>query len=370
MMMSDEGLDKGLKLLLKQAYDRPEPDECFRSELLQKLRGKQVQVRAVRRRKLITLYTTCATAAAAAVVISFVPLSQLSPISAPVPVGNFTTASAIPASADPTPTIVSGDFSSHHAVQRSLLSGPAIRVQVNESAGRSYSPYAATIPVAASGRPVVSEPVSAPISAGSVDPAALASLDGQSAHAMNAIDIRATGKNDWTSLKPGSTFTLKNGMEIRTPVGMAEPATVAVKNGAMLMLDGMSQVQVGARDLRMQDGRAVISLAHSKLGLELQLAQESLALQPGALAFLRVDEDDDYAKGGAPAPVLVLLKGQALPLAAEGQVNKDAHVLTSNKVYEIYNTGTGRYPNRELGSYESQQRFQPMINAITATNEY
>ncbi len=352
-IMSDEGFEKGLKLLLNQAYDRPEPDEIFRNQLLQRLRGKQMQVRARRRRKIITLCTSCATAAAAAAfVIGVLPLNGLQPVAAPEP---GVAAAPQPGAAQPFAT------GSHY---RPL---PPSAIKIASHGDLRTAPFADFVSAPGGSRSV--EASVAPVLAGTVTPAQITHLDGQYAHAINAIEIR-TGTGDWSALKADSKFMLKKGMQIRTPVGTADPVTVAIRNGTMLMLDGMSRIAVGEKDLRLQDGRAVVSLTHSKLGVELHLAKQELALQPGAMAFLRVEDGDDYAQGGAPAPVMVLLKGQALPLQADGAVRSDANVLSANKVYELYNTGTGRYPSREIGSYESQQRFQPMINAITASNEY
>lgn len=351
--MSDEGFEKGLKLLLNQAYDRPEPDEKFRSDLLQRLRGRQMQARAARRRKVITLYTSCVSAAAAAaIVIGVVPLGALQ--STPAPSKEIVSA---PAPFKPTDVTV-------RQFERPI---PAATIEVLKRENVRTPSYGQTTLVAAPGRSAPAQVAAVP--AGSVSAAELIALDGQAAQAINSVEIR-TESGEWSTIKANARFTLKKGMQIRTPVGAADPVTVAIRSGALLMLDGMSRVAVGEKDLQLQDGRAVVSLAHSNLGLGLNLDRQELALQPGAMAFLRVDDSEEYAQGGEPAPVLVLLKGQALPLQDDGAVRADGNVLTANKVYELYNTGTGRYPSRDLGSYETQQRFQPMINAITASNEY
>lgn len=363
--MTDEGFEKGLKLLLNNAYDRPEADEGFRTQLLERLRDKQTQARSARKRRIVTLYTSCAsvTAAAAAVVISIVPLSS------PSATGS---SSFVVSATQPQAVFRAGDLNQKRFSTPVRTPNLSVLFEQNRQAQSGGAMQA--VPVAASTGAVrsgMSGPKSRDsIPATSIPAAEMLALAGQTAHALNAIDLRDGNSGAWRALKPGSRFPLRTGLEIRTPVGAVDPVTIAISNGTMLMLDGMSRIMVDNKELRLCDGRAVISLTHSKLAVGLQLADQELSLQPGAMAFLRVEDGEDYASNGSPVPVLVLLKGQALPLAADGQVRDGAGVLTAQKVYELYNTGTGRYPSRVLGSYETQQRFQPMINAIASNNEY
>lgn len=358
--MSDEGFEKGLKLLLNNAYDRPEPDENFRNQLLERLRGKQSQTRAVRRRRVLTLYSACTTAAAAAVVIGFVPFSALTQYPAGGQASGTITAQA------PQPEATNLTTSQFVTPSRT----PDLRkLFLENTRSGSELPGAITVSNHSSAPSALSDNTDR-IPASSVPTAPLLTLAGTQAQALNAIDIRNENATDWTALKPGSTFKLQKGMQIRTPVGMVDPTTIAIGNSTMLMLDGMSRINVGEQSLQLQDGRAVLSLSNSRSAVGMQLAEQELALQPGTMAFLRVEDNEDYAHNGAPAPVLVLLKGTALPITESGQVREGSNVLTAQKVYELYNTGTGRYPSRALGSYESQQRFQPMINAIATAHEF
>ena len=125
-----------------------------------------------------------------------------------------------------------------------------------------------------------------------------------------------------------------------------------------------SQLEVSDKSLRLLDGRAVFSLSNSREPLTLRLGGQEMALQAGSVVFARTEDGDEFAANGAPAPVLVLLKGQAAPMGV------DAQPLMAGRMYELFDTGTGRYPSRELGSYEAERRFIPMINAIQAANEY
>lgn len=315
--MSEEGFEKGLKLLLNQAYHKPEAREDFRNELLERLRHKQRERRSVRRNRVIALFGTVS-AAAAMVAITFLPVASPD-ISAPAQPASPASIALIEAT---------GGNSGKTAPLMSPLDSPREARVLQTSTSLSES------------------------------------LSGLQAHAVNAVDVRANGTKQWTRVAAGQDFKLEDGMRLRTPVGAVEPVSVALGSGALVMLDGMSQLEVSDKSLRLLDGRAVVSLSNSREPLMLRLGGQEMALQAGSMVFARAEDGEEFAANGAPAPVMVLLKGQAEP------VGENAQPLMAGRVYELFDTGTGRYPSRELGSYETERRFIPMINAIQAANEY
>lgn len=307
--MNDEDFEKGMKLLLNQAYEKPCPDEKFRTELLTKLKKKQQRVSSGRKHRIIALYSAV-TSVAAVFALAVIPFIN-------------------PAIDTATPTSIA-----------------TLDAKVNTTTPKS-----------------ITQTINQPTIQPTIKLASLDNISGKSAQAINQIEVKDANSNSWKTLTAGTSFAITNGMEMRTPLGVVEPVSFAVNNGPSVMLDGLSNLAVENDSFSLIDGRAVFSLANTDKSIDIKVGDKNVALQPGAMAFVKTEESEDYAKNGSPAPVIVLLKGNATTL--------DSHntPLMAGRVYEFFDTGTGRYPNRELGSYENQQKFMPMINAIQAANK-
>ena len=191
------------------------------------------------------------------------------------------------------------------------------------------------------------------------------SLNGAAAFALQPLNIKMPGSDEWQALNSEEQFALLPDMEISTPVGALENTGFGVRNGPAVMLVGMSRLRV-ARDggLRVMDGQAMLDLSRTAKACDITLNDQTLSLQPGAMVLASVDMDDNYAAGGAPAPTLAVLHGSAATRSPDNATCE----LNSGRIYDLYDTGTGRYPHRSLSSAENQQRFQPMIDAIRAAN--
>ncbi|MBP5232501.1 MAG: hypothetical protein J6333_03760, partial [Planctomycetes bacterium] len=188
---------------------------------------------------------------------------------------------------------------------------------------------------------------------------------GAAAIALQPLQVRDAGAAQWRTLATDEPFTLAAGMEIRTPLGAMDNPGFGVRGGPAVMLVGMSAVKVTDEGgLQVVDGQTMLDLSRAPQAYTVALNRQKVALQPGAMVLLGVDNGEDYASGGAPAPTLALLHGQAEVVGAA-----NAGALLPGRLYELYDTGTGRFPSRGLSQAESQQRFMPMIDAIRAANE-
>ncbi len=331
--MSDNGFEKGLKLLLNNAYNKPHPSEEFRAELLQKLRTKQRSRHAARKHKVIALYSSL-TAAAAVFVLSVVPVID--------PAVEIKDNSPAPTASNLTELEANWRPGRNFATTASYPAPNTTPSYVDINAPRTV-----TIE-------------NAPQEKDTLKP--LMNISADSVRAINQLEYKTASENEWQHAAAGSEIHLKSGMEIRTPLGAVDPVSFAIKNGPLVMLDGSSSVEVNDGGLRLNDGRAVISLTGTDNALKVLMQGHDLSLQPGSTAFLRMEQGADFAENGSPVPVMVLLKGEAATL------DKFDTRLYAGRVYELYETGTGKFPSRQIGSYESQRRFMPMINAIQAAN--
>ncbi len=314
--MSNDDFEKGLNLLLNNAYNTPTPSEEFRSKLLGDLKSRQRIKASARRSRVITLYSSLS-AVAAVVVFTFIPS-----------IGLFadveSTSSAIK-TAQVSQTVDKNIITTNNLVKQ----------------------------------------VSTPISNTTVTPQ-FASLETPSfnptrAHAIESLDVFSPETKKWTSITAGSEFSLSSGTMVRTPLGAVQSVNFSIDNGPSVMLDGMSKITVRGDTLKLDDGRAVVSIEANHNPMKLQLDTQNINLQSGSMVFATLDNDSAYADSGIPAPMLVLLKGEATT-----SENPD-NMLAEGRVYELFDTGTGRYPSRKVGSYENKREFMPMIDAIQAT---
>ena len=319
--MSKDDFEKGLNLLLNNAYNAPTPNETFRSKLLDDLKDRQRVNAGVRRTKIITLYSSFS-AVAAVVLFAFIPN-----------IGIFTNSD--------TKTAINA--TQQFASTNKILDN-AIQTN-NVTQLPSAKPQATTQLASFTNNTTTSTPTS-------FIPA--------SAHAVNAIDVYNPDTAKWTTVEKGSSFTISDGTQVRTPLGATESVNFTIDNGPSVMLDGMSQVAINNNILALEDGRAVVSVNQDNKPVTLQLENQDINLHPGAMVFATLDNDNSYTSTGIPAPMLVLLKGNATT------VNGHNTDLAQGRVYELFDTGTGRYPSRKVGSYENKRQFMPMIDAVQA----
>lgn len=313
--------EEGLEMLLKTTYEKPSIRPDFRDQLLGQLKERQRERSMSRRRKVLVLYSSVTAAAAALVLVALPVLSAATPVHSG---GNGQTVLA----------------------QRA--------VSMPEAQPASFSPLSLD--------PTCDTTTA--FASSNVNGQPLFNFAGRTARAVNAVDVAEPSTGAWRTVASGETFALENGTRFRTPIGSLNEISVEIDKGPTVMLDGMSQMKICAGELRLEDGNALVSVTGGDQPVGLRLAGQDVELLPGTMAFMHLEDGEGYADGGAPAPVLVLLKGQGQTL--------DAHKtpLLAGQVYELYETGTGKFPTRPLGAYEREQRFQPMVNAIMAANEY
>ena len=317
--MSNDDFEKGLNLLLNNAYNVPTPAEEFRCKLLSDLKTRQRVNAGIRRSRIITLYSSFS-AVAAVILFAFIPNT------------NFFTDSETETTINPaTNPIEAVKFSPVAQVTKTTTSLPTVSAnsfKANTTQTAAYTATSSFIPV--------------------------------SALAINSVDVYNPNTNKWVTINEGKNFSIYDGTQIRTPLGATQAVNFSINDGPSVMLDGMSQVAINNSVLTIEDGRAVISVNPSHEPMTLQLDKQDINMKPGSMIFATLDNDNSYTSNGIPAPMLVLLKGDAT--TANGHNTE----LAQGRVYELFDTGTGRYPSRKVGSYENKRQFMPMIDAVQA----
>ena len=319
--MSKDDFEKGLKLLLNNAYNAPNPNEAFRSKLLEDLKGRQRMNAGVRKTKIITLYSSFS-AVAAVVLFAFIP--NIGIFTNSNSDSNISTTQQFAS----TNKILNNAIKTNNVTQLSSSKSPITTQLASFSNNTTTTNATSFIPT--------------------------------SAHAVNAVDVFNPDTTKWTTIEKGTSFVISDGTQVRTPLGATESVNFTIDNGPSIMLDGMSQIAIYDNTLALEDGRVVVSLNQENKPVTLQLENQDINLHPGSMVFATLDNDNSYTSTGIPAPMLVLLKGNA---TTENGHNTD---LAQGRVYELFDTGTGRYPSRKVGSYENKRQFMPMIDAVQA----
>ncbi len=314
--MSNDDFEKGLDLLLNNAYNVPAPSENFRNNLLANLKQRQRTNTNVHRARVITLYSSFS-AVAAVILFAFIPNIDI-----------FSNTDA-EISISPKAELAEATKTISKAVSTNQI------IPVSSTIDTSATTHLASYTPAATFHPTT-------------------------AYAINSVDVYNPVTNKWATIEDGKSFSLTNGTQIRTPLGATESVNVTLKNGPTVMLDGMSQIAIKDNLLTLEDGRAVISVNKDSSPVTIQLDNQDINLDAGSMVFATLDNDNSYAKDGLPAPILVLLKGNA------STANSNDSQLAQGRVYELFDTGTGHYPSRKVGSYENKRQFMPMIDAVQA----
>ncbi len=312
--MSNDDFEKGLDLLLNNAYNVPSPSENFRNNLLANLKQRQRTNTNIRRARVITLYSSFS-AVAAVILFAFIPNIDI-----------FSNTDAE----------ISISPKAELAAATKTLSKNVVTDKINYISSNTET--SATTKLASYSSP----------------------FHPTTAYAINSVDVYNPVTNKWATIEDGKSFALTNGTQIRTPLGATESVNISLKNGPSVMLDGMSQIAINDNLLTLEDGRAVISVSKDSSPVTIQLDNQDINLDSGSMVFATLDNDNSYAKDGLPAPILVLLKGTATT------ANSNDSQLAQGRVYELFDTGTGHYPSRKVGSYENKRQFMPMIDAVQA----
>jgi len=326
--------DGNLKKLLTRAYEIPEYREEFRADLLAKLKDSQ-RLRALARQRrtvprVFFLGTIAGMAAAAAVLLLVLPGIQLDP-------GRQARGTQPQTETGGTPA-------------------PTIAADANADADSTASPTP----------PAVGELARAAEWDG--QPAEIlpdlrtqtATVGDKEVKVHDVVFVRHDSDNNWQRVSQDGTFTLTPGTAFRTAPKAREAIGVWIDEGAKLVLRPDSQISNDQDGLKLEHGIALLSLDQAHAALRMRLPDYAVEAQPGSEVYLKVENGPEYAVGGEPAPVIIVLRGTAtVHSAASGKEQQ----LLAGRVYELYDTLTGDIPCRSLYELERKQMKGHVIPA-------
>lgn len=279
--------EKSMALLLHKLYEEPSIRPSFRTELLERLRAKQrsiVELRRIRQRRIFF-----ASAAAAAVLLSLT-LPFLPPLGG----------------------LRSSPSSSLSTTSTLSSSTPLIQKEREEKAAT----------VTSERKP---------------ENGILLLTDGK-------IEI-CEGGSSWRLLEAHEPLLIPETLSIRTSPDAISPTALQLSNGVGLLLDPSTSLRLTNRKIILENGSAVVRVTEKGTPMEFSLLDCAVAFEKGAMAALHVKNGREYAEGGAPAPVVILLKGQGYCCYPEGRTAP----LEMGRLYQLYQD---RYLCRTLGESE------------------
>lgn len=317
--------DDAIQTLLTHSYEPVAPRRDFETRLLDNLKERQRRVTSSRRRfRRRTIFTSAASSIAAAAMVMFVVW-------------------AMPFPGQTVQSPFKGNL-------RLPVPDTAL-VETREAAEPMQLPIAeisASAPTAAV--PVSFDPASfdvVPASFGGyrvADAFAGPALP-KNAFALQNIEMDAGG--GWTPVDGKSTVMLKPGLRFRASGGMGH---VEFADGSMISLSPNGLLQATADGLNVAEGFMLISVPdYSSERFRLHFSERDIAIEPGTDLAVLVEPAGEYAAGGAPAPMVMVVDRPDSPgglALAKGKTGVGP--LLARQIYRLDHYVTPALPSRTL----------------------
>ncbi len=173
-------------------------------------------------------------------------------------------------------------------------------------------------------------------------------LDGVRVLACDPIEVRGRDETRWRRYGQGDTFQFTEGMQARMIDGPEQFVGLnLLDEGAKVVLGNQGCIRLSEGRLVVDAGKAAVYTTQAKKPLGLCVGDHDVALQPGCKMWVEVPNHAKFALNGAPAPHLVLFEGDAYSARTK---------FAAEHVYQLYDTPTGKFPNRQLGKYELENK--------------
>ncbi len=366
-----QDFEDGIGMLLNRSYQRVEPRSEFRQELLVKLKAQQSRRYQRKSRAKILYLVSSVSAAAAVVALTLIPsvnpdaiqpgqsslVAEVQTVAPVVSVNNNQDNAIVSSSLARTDEIVAA---APRRAPASALSAPVISPLSPSGVQLASTGFIGTSPVVS--------PADTEADSKTLLHAAQAVLTGyenapdlatvKTVQALDSVEVRDPGQSEWTELARGAEFSPVAGTEIRT---LGESSTaLRLDKGSFIVLDQRGALHRTTDGYALDNGCAVISLADGRLNL--QLGGKAVQVPQASRIFAQVRGGEQYAPGGEPAPVVVVMDGAVgIPEAPE-------RPLLAGYAYRLFDTPTGIFPHHEVGGLE-RERFNRMTGVVLAGYE-
>ena len=318
----EERQDTTIRNLLTKTYSPIAPRREFETRLLENLKERQRntrQLKVVSRRKTLFLSGISGMAAAAAVlfVVWAMPVAERTP---DIPPLTFTAGLSVR-----TPEPV-GDFS----LMSASLTAP--------TAGNSVQSPNAVAALAALDDSYSVDKVFAGLSL---------------PQTVHGVGMEMDAGDGWTAMDESAKLALRPGMRFRPASLETTPKGLGFGDGSsMFVMSEDAVVDATERGMLLASGEVMVTVPEGvEDSFRLHFPERDIAVESGTTVVVAAKNASDYADGGAPAPVVMVLDGgMALAKGPQG-----SGPLFGNQVYLVDNYVTPALPGRPLCAVECEQ---------------
>ncbi len=320
--------DEAIRTLLTRSYQPVSARKEFETRLLDNLKERQRRSSSNRlRARRRTIFLSAASSIAAAAMVMFVvwvmPQSAM-PVGQPSPVrGNL----RLPV---PDSAIVAN---------RSDAAAPVQFVSSETAVAAVPASYEETVPASFS------------FANYKVEDAFQGSALPDKAVALQNLEVdRGRG---WVTLAPAAAIALAPGMRFRATGGMGH---LEFGDGSMVSLSPDSLLEATDKGMSVAEGFMLVAVpTESDNRFRLHFPERDIAVEPGTDLAVLVEPQENYAAGGAPAPMVMVVDRQDAPggmALAKGK--NGVGPLLAKQIYRLDNYVTPALPGRTLCDTECQ----------------
>lgn len=336
--------DEALQVILTKSYQPVAPRKEFETRLLENLKERQREttIRRLQSRRR-TIYLSVASSMAAAALVMFIVWLT-------------------PYTGEASPSVPTQRAANNlHLSVPDIAAAPVRPVESNPPSGFDNGfMFASTIPAAAAGAGAsrndgIAPASFVPSSPGQSIPASFASYDTSSVFAGDPLPKSAfalqnvefnTGQG-WHTLPAASRIDLKPGYAFRASNSMGH---LRFDNGALVSISPDTLLATTENGLTVDRGFLLVAVPESSNGrFRLHFSERDIAVEPGTDLAVLVESPDNYAPGGAPAPMVMVVDGPdgsgGLALA---KGRNGTGPLFARQLYRLDNYVTPDLPGRTL----------------------
>ncbi len=176
---------------------------------------------------------------------------------------------------------------------------------------------------------------------------------------VRGIGMQINDGDGWRSMDETMLARVEPGMQFRPDSNTARSG-LGFSDGSTFLVFPDSLISATANGFTMREGEMAVTVPDTSDSLfRLHFPERDIAIEPGTMMTVAVESPDNYADGGAPAPVVkVLGGGMALAMGKNG-----AGPLLANQVYELDKYVTPEIPGRPLLAVETQE-LRRLMNPV------
>lgn len=176
---------------------------------------------------------------------------------------------------------------------------------------------------------------------------------------VRGIGMQINDGDGWRNMDETMLARVEPGMQFRPDSNTARSG-LGFSDGSTFLVFPESLIAATDNGFTMREGEMAVTVPdNSDSRFRLHFPERDIAIEPGTMMTVAVESPDNYAEGGAPAPVVkVLGGGMALAMGRNG-----AGPLLANQVYELDKYVTPDIPGRPLCAVETQE-LRRLMNPV------